>query len=639
VIRNLRLKPPLSKFLAQYHPECYLGLWEFFLHARSKGKKDAFYYYLWFFAYLYDRNFIKRHLTMHDTENIFHKIKLDFLSIDFYHLAHSTEYHSQKKKLTLTKQEWRLHELKMSNSAMKMRGLEQSVYFFKNDSAYKRARLQELYDRWSKTGVVIDVSDGIARAIGLPGIMLGELVTFDEEVTGLVLNLQADFIGIVILGDIDAVCPGSLIDSSETLVTVSTGPQLLSRSINPNGVFIDEISPTSTEYLNLVDVKAPGIISRKAVFEPMQTGIVSVDSMIPVGRGQRELIIGDRQTGKSSVSYDTILNQKITYKSTPLFCFYIATGQKRAVIAILTNLLNERVSEFYTTVVSATASDSAPVQYLSPYSGTTVSEWYRNRSRHSVSIYDDLSKQAVAYRQMTLLLRRSPGREAYPGDVFYLHSRLLERSSKLSTVYGFGSLTGLPVVETQSGDVSAYIPTNVISITDGQIFLESSLFHNGVRPAINVGISVSRVGSNAQIKAMKAIAGTLKLALAQFREVEAFTQFGSDMDPTTQFRISRGLRLVELLKQDNRSPLTFDQQLFVIFAGMKGYLDSLELRFVRLYRRVSNEMAFRFRLDKEIPLGGSDLTVYDVMNFGICSGLITFLLNLNSNDVEYETIE
>lgn len=478
---------------------------------------------------------------------------------------------------------------------------------FENNSALKL--------NWHCYGLILACGDGIAISNGLKNVMLGELVLFESNISGFALNLEEEIVGIVILGDDRSVSAGISVFTTGYLLRVPIGPLLLEHVLDGIGTLIDgsSIDITSLSF-GLADIKAPGIITRKAVFEPMQTGILAVDSMIPIGRGQRELIIGDRQVGKTTITTDTILNQRNNLLENPLFCVYVATGQKRSTVAFLAHLLRKKFAMMYSIVVAATASDPSPLQYISPYTGSAMGEWFRNRGYHALIIYDDLSKQAVAYRQMSLLLRRPPGREAYPGDVFYLHSRLLERSSKLNTNFGFGSLTGLPVIETQAGDVSAYIPTNVISITDGQIFLEADLFYKGVRPAINVGISVSRVGSGAQIRAVKSVSGTLKLSLAQFREVEAFTQFGSDMDPTTQFRINRGVRLVELLKQAKDFPLHYAAQVVTLFIGLKGYLDSLKLTVVSIIKNIVNYIIARFQKEKKINYVPSSLTIYDYVN-------------------------
>ena len=435
----------------------------------------------------------------------------------------------------------------------------------------------------SDVGQVLSVGDGIARIHGLDNVQAGEMVEFAGGVKGMALNLERDNVGVVIFGDDRGIKEGDTVKRLAEIVAAPVGKGLLGRVVNPLGEPIDGKGElTGVEARNRVDVKAPGIIPRKSVHEPMMTGIKAIDGMIPVGRGQRELVIGDRQTGKTAICIDTILNQKpindaAKDDSEKLFCVYVAIGQKRSTVAQVVKTLEERGALEYTTIVSATASEPAPLQYLAPYTGATIGEYFRDNGMHAVIIYDDLSKQAVAYRQMSLLLRRPPGREAYPGDVFYLHSRLLERAAKMNADHGGGSLTALPVIETQAGDVSAYIPTNVISITDGQIFLETTLFYQGIRPAINVGLSVSRVGSAAQIKAMKQVAGRIKLELAQYREMAAFAQFGSDLDASTQRLLARGARLTELLKQGQYSPLAIEEQVVVIFAGVRGYLDSIEV--------------------------------------------------------------
>ena len=433
----------------------------------------------------------------------------------------------------------------------------------------------------SDVGQVLSVGDGIARVFGLDNVQAGEMVAFPKAgVKGMALNLERDNVGVVIFGEDRAIAEGDEARRLGEIVDVPVGKGLLGRVVNPLGEPIDGKGPIqNVAERRRVDVKAPGIIPRKSVHEPVQTGLKAIDTLIPVGRGQRELIIGDRQTGKTAVAIDAILNQKAVNagddESAKLYCIYVAIGQKRSTIAQIVKTLEERGALEYTIIVSATASEPAPLQFLAPFAGCAMGEWFRDNGMHALIIYDDLSKQAVAYRQMSLLLRRPPGREAYPGDVFYLHSRLLERAAKLNEDNGSGSLTALPVIETQANDVSAYIPTNVISITDGQIFLETDLFYKGVRPAVNVGLSVSRVGSAAQIKAMKQVAGTIKLELAQFREMEAFAQFGSDLDPATQKLLARGQRLTELLKQPQYSPLLTAEQVCVIYAGVKGYLDTI----------------------------------------------------------------
>ena len=433
----------------------------------------------------------------------------------------------------------------------------------------------------SDVGQVLSVGDGIARIYGLDSVQAGEMVEFDGGIKGMALNLESDNVGVVIFGDDRSIKEGDTVKRLDEIVAAPVGKGLLGRVVNPLGEPIDGKGPlTDVAERARVDVKAPGIIPRKSVHEPMMTGIKAIDAMIPVGRGQRELVIGDRQTGKTAVCIDTILNQKPTNdaaksESEKLFCVYVAIGQKRSTVAQVVKTLEERGALDYTIVVSATASEPAPLQYLAPFTGCAMGEWFRDNGMHALIIYDDLSKQAVAYRQMSLLLRRPPGREAYPGDVFYLHSRLLERAAKMGDAAGNGSLTALPIIETQANDVSAYIPTNVISITDGQIFLETDLFYQGIRPAINVGLSVSRVGGAAQTKAMKKVSGSIKLELAQYREMAAFAQFGSDLDAATQRLLNRGARLTELLKQPQFSPMPFEEQTVSIFAGTNGYIDDV----------------------------------------------------------------
>ena len=433
----------------------------------------------------------------------------------------------------------------------------------------------------AEVGQVLSVGDGIARVYGLDNVQAGEMVEFPGGVSGMALNLETDNVGVVIFGDDRAIKEGDTVKRTGNIVDAPVGRGLLGRVVDALGNPIDGKGEIKSSERSIVDVRAPGIIPRKSVHEPVQTGLKAIDSLVPVGRGQRELIIGDRQTGKTAVAIDTILNQKIINngddESKKLYCVYVAIGQKRSTVAQIVKELDERGALEYTVVVAATASEPAPLQYLAPYTGSAIGEWFRDNKMHSLIIYDDLSKQAVAYRQMSLLLRRPPGREAYPGDVFYLHSRLLERSAKLNEENGSGSMTALPIIETQGGDVSAYIPTNVISITDGQIFLETDLFYQGVRPAINVGLSVSRVGSSAQIKAMKQVAGSIKLELAQYREMAAFAQFGSDLDAATQQLLARGARLTELLKQGQYAPLSVEEQVVVIYAGVKGFLDKIEI--------------------------------------------------------------
>jgi len=436
----------------------------------------------------------------------------------------------------------------------------------------------------AEVGRVLSVGDGIARVHGLDNVQAGEMVEFPGGIRGMALNLEVDNVGIVIFGSDRDIKEGDVVKRTQSIVDVPCGNGLLGRVVDALGNPIDGKGPIMFSERRVADVKAPGIIPRKSVHEPMATGLKSVDAMIPVGRGQRELIIGDRQTGKTAIALDTILNQK-SYneaagddESKKLYCVYVAIGQKRSTVAQLVKKLEESGAIAYSIVVAATASDPAPMQFLAPYAATAIAEFFRDNGRHALIIYDDLSKQAVAYRQMSLLLRRPPGREAYPGDVFYLHSRLLERSSKLNEDFGAGSLTALPIIETQAGDVSAYIPTNVISITDGQIFLETELFYQGVRPAVNTGLSVSRVGSAAQTSAMKSVAGPVKLELAQYREMAAFAQFGSDLDASTQRLLNRGARLTELMKQPQYSPMTNAEIVIVIFAGTKGYIDSVPVK-------------------------------------------------------------
>lgn len=433
----------------------------------------------------------------------------------------------------------------------------------------------------AEVGRVLSVGDGIARVYGLDNVQAGEMVEFPGGIRGMALNLETDNVGIVIFGSDQQIKEGDTVKRTRSIVDVPAGDGLLGRVVDGLGNPIDGKGPVVFSERRVADVKAPGIIPRKSVHEPMATGIKAIDAMIPVGRGQRELIIGDRQTGKTAVALDTILNQKVyneaagSDESKKLYCIYVAIGQKRSTVAQLVKKLEETGAIEYTIVVAATASDPAPMQYLAPYSATAMAEYFRDNGRHALIIYDDLSKQAVAYRQMSLLLRRPPGREAYPGDVFYLHSRLLERSAKLNGDFGAGSLTALPIIETQAGDVSAYIPTNVISITDGQIFLETELFYQGIRPAVNTGLSVSRVGSSAQTNAMKSVAGPVKLELAQYREMAAFAQFGSDLDAATQKLLNRGARLTELMKQPQYSPLTNAEIVCVIYAGTQGFLDAV----------------------------------------------------------------
>ena len=441
----------------------------------------------------------------------------------------------------------------------------------------------------AEVGRVLSVGDGIARVHGLDQVQAGEMVEFPGGIKGMALNLEIDNVGVVIFGSDRDITEGDVVKRTNAIVDVPAGDALLGRVVDGLGNPIDGKGPIDSSERRIADVKAPGIIPRKSVHEPMATGLKSVDAMIPIGRGQRELIIGDRQTGKTAVALDTILNQK-SYndeagddESKKLYCVYVAVGQKRSTVAQLVKKLEESGAMEYSVVVAATASDPAPMQFLAPYSATSMAEYFRDNGRHALIIYDDLSKQAVSYRQMSLLLRRPPGREAYPGDVFYLHSRLLERSAKLNEDNGAGSLTALPIIETQGGDVSAFIPTNVISITDGQIFLETELFYQGIRPAVNTGLSVSRVGSSAQTSSMKSVAGPVKLELAQYREMAAFAQFGSDLDAATQALLNRGARLTELMKQPQYSPLTNAEIVCVIFAGTNGYLDTIALNDVARY--------------------------------------------------------
>jgi F-type H+-transporting ATPase subunit alpha len=438
----------------------------------------------------------------------------------------------------------------------------------------------------SEVGQVLSVGDGIARAYGLDNVQAGEMVEFENGIRGMALNLEIDNVGIVIFGNDREIKEGQTVKRTGAIVDVPVGKGLLGRVVDALGNPIDDKGPIPGERKQ-VDVKAPGIIPRKSVHEPMATGLKAIDALIPIGRGQRELIIGDRQTGKTAIALDTILNQKplnaTGNEKIKLYCVYVAVGQKRSTVAQFVKVLEEQGALDYSIIIAATASDPAPMQYLAPFAGCTMGEYFRDNGMHAVIIYDDLSKQAVAYRQMSLLLRRPPGREAYPGDVFYLHSRLLERAAKMNDDNGAGSLTALPVIETQANDVSAYIPTNVISITDGQIFLETDLFYQGIRPAVNVGLSVSRVGSSAQTKAMKKVAGRIKGELAQYREMAAFAQFGSDLDATTQRLLNRGARLTELLKQPQFSPLKMEEQVCVIYSGVNGYLDPIPVARVKAF--------------------------------------------------------
>ena len=454
----------------------------------------------------------------------------------------------------------------------------------------------------AEVGQVLSVGDGIARVYGLDNVQAGEMVEFPGGILGMALNLEADNVGVVIFGDDRTIKEGDTVKRTGAIVDVPVGKELLGRVVDALGNPIDGKGPINSEKRQRVEVKAPGIIPRKSVHEPVQTGIKAIDCLIPVGRGQRELIIGDRQTGKTAVIIDTIINQRTVNESgdesEKLYCIYVAVGQKRSTVAQLVKTLEDYDALKYSIIVAATASEPAPMQFLAPYTGCTMGEFFRDNAMHAVIFYDDLSKQAVAYRQMSLLLRRPPGREAYPGDVFYLHSRLLERSAKMNDDEGAGSLTAMPVIETQAGDVSAYIPTNVISITDGQIFLETELFFKGIRPAVNVGLSVSRVGSAAQIKAMKQVSGSIKLELAQYREMAAFAQFASDLDQSTQQLLARGARLTELLKQPQYAPVPVEEQVVSIFAGVNGYTDGIE---------VNKVTDFEARLLEEIRAKGSDI--------------------------------
>lgn len=431
----------------------------------------------------------------------------------------------------------------------------------------------------AEVGTVLSVGDGIARVYGLDEVMTGELVEFPGNVHGITLNLEEGDVGVAVMGSDRGIREGDLVKRTGRIAEVPVGEALLGRVVDALGNPIDGLGEAKTSHRRKIEIKAPGIVGRKSVHEPLQTGLKAIDAMIPIGRGQRELIIGDRQTGKTAVALDTIINQK----GKEVYCFYVAIGQKQSTVAQVVEKLKKYGAMDYTTVIAASASDPAPLQFIAPYSGCTMAEYFRDSGRHALIIYDDLSKQAVAYRQLSLLLRRPPGREAYPGDVFYLHSRLLERASKLSDDLGAGSLTALPIIETQAGDVSAYIPTNVISITDGQIYLEADLFYSGVRPAVNVGLSVSRVGGAAQIKAMKQVAGTLRLELAQYRELEAFAQFGSDLDKATQAQLARGARLVEILKQGQYAPIPVEEQVVTIFAATNGYVDGYPVSNVGRY--------------------------------------------------------
>jgi F-type H+-transporting ATPase subunit alpha len=454
----------------------------------------------------------------------------------------------------------------------------------------------------TEVGRVLSVGDGIARIYGLDEVQAGEMVEFEDGTRGMALNLETDNVGVVIFGDDRHIGEGDTVKRTKSIVDVPVGKALLGRVVDPLGNPLDGKGPIETTERRRADVKAPGIIPRRSVHEPMQTGLKAIDSLIPIGRGQRELIIGDRQTGKTAIILDTFINQRQNFESgdekKQLYCVYVAVGQKRSSVAKVVKLLQDRGAMDYCIVVAATASDPAPLQFLAPYAGCSMGEWFRDNGMHALIVYDDLSKQATAYRQMSLLLRRPPGREAFPGDVFYLHSRLLERAAKMNEEHGAGSLTALPVVETQANDVSAYIPTNVISITDGQIFLETDLFYQGIRPAVNVGLSVSRVGSAAQVKAMKQVAGRIKLELAQYREMAAFAQFASDLDAATQRLLNRGSRLTELLKQPQYQPMPVELQVCVIYAGVNGYLDKI---------KVDDVVSYEAGLKSELEANGQEV--------------------------------
>ena len=478
-------------------------------------------------------------------------------------------------------------------------------------------------------GTVLQVGDGIARVYGLDQVMSGELLEFEDKTIGIALNLENDNVGVVLMGNGRQILEGGVVKATGRIAQIPVGEKFLGRVVNPLGVAIDGKGDINTTESRLLESMAPGIISRKSVCEPLQTGITSIDAMIPIGRGQRELIIGDRQTGKTSIAVDTIINQK----TEDVICVYVGIGQKASTVAQVVNVLEEKGAMPYTVIVSASANDAATLQYIAPYSGASIAEFFMYQGKATLVIYDDLTKQAMAYRQMSLLLRRPPGREAYPGDVFYLHSRLLERAAKLSDALGGGSMTALPIIETQASDVSAYIPTNVISITDGQIFLSNDLFNSGIRPAINVGISVSRVGSAAQTKAMKKVAGKLKLELAQFTELEAFSQFASDLDEATQKQLARGTRLREILKQPQNSPLSVGQQVALIYSGINGFLDNLKISDVKKYCSTLLESlaADKNYLD-EISIGGefTDKAEEDLKR--IIVSTLTVLSNLSENE-------
>jgi F-type H+-transporting ATPase subunit alpha len=471
-----------------------------------------------------------------------------------------------------------------------------------------------------ETGRVISVGDGIAKVDGLEKAMSGELLEFPGEIQGLVLNLEQGCVGVALLGGDVLIKAGDNVKRTGRIIQVPVGEELIGRVVNPLGQPLDGKGAIAAKQFRIIEIKAPGIVARKSVDEPLQTGIKAIDSMVPIGRGQRELIIGDRQTGKTAAAIDTIINQR----ETDVFCIYVAIGQKKSTVAHIVDKLQKAGAMEYTIIVAATASDSAPLQFISPYSGVSMGEYFRDNAKHALIIYDDLSKHAVAYRQLSLLLRRPPGREAYPGDVFYLHSRLLERAAKLNDELGGGSLTALPIIETQAGDVSAYIPTNVISITDGQIYLEADLFYSGIRPAINVGLSVSRVGGKAQIKAMKQVAGSLRLDLAQYREMAAFAQFGSDLDKATQAQLARGGRLVEVLKQGQYAPLPVEKQVIIIFASIKGYIDTYPIESIGKYEKE----LFLF-LDKKYPDVPRELKEKKIIDSELNSKLVSILEEFN----------
>jgi F-type H+-transporting ATPase subunit alpha len=450
--------------------------------------------------------------------------------------------------------------------------IKQQILDFKKETTY------------AEIGTVISVGDGVARIHGLDNAMIGELLEFSHNVFGVVLNLEEDNVGAAILGEDIHIKEQDEVKRTKKIIEVPVGDALLGRVVNALGQPIDNKGPIDSKSMRRIEVKAPGIVFRQPVCEPLQTGLKAIDSMIPIGRGQRELIIGDRQTGKTAIAIDAIINQK----NTDVRCIYVAIGQKQSTVAQVVDKLSYHGAMEYTIIVSATASEPAPLQYIAPYAGCTMGEYYRDSGRHSLLVYDDLSKHAASYRQLALLLRRPPGREAFPGDIFYLHSRLLERAAKLDDTHGAGSLTALPIIETQAGDISAYIPTNVISITDGQIYLEGALFYSGIRPAVNVGLSVSRVGGKAQIKAMKQVAGSLRLDLAQYRELASFAQFGSDLDQATQKQLARGARLVEILKQSQYKPMPVERQVLIIYAGTRGFLDELPLNLLAIYEEKIN---------------------------------------------------